>query len=93
MRYPSDVLLSDIGMPDTDGYELLRLARATVDTRSMKAIAVTAFARPEDRERALAAGYDEHLAKPAEPEGLLRTLMRLELKAASHTTLERPGAA
>lgn len=67
-----DVLLTDIGMPGTDGYELLRRVRAVNDAQ--KAIAVTAFARPEDRERALAAGFDEHVAKPVNPVRLLQTL-------------------
>jgi PAS domain S-box-containing protein len=67
-----DVLLSDIGMPGTDGYELLRRVRAR--DAAQKAIAVTAFARPQDRERALAAGFDGHLAKPVNPVRLLQML-------------------
>ena len=64
-----DLIVSDIGMPDMDGYALLREVRArwNGDGRSLVAVAVTAFARPEDRERALAAGYRAHLAKPFEP--------------------------
>jgi len=69
---PCDVLLTDIGMPGTDGYELLRRVRAANDAQ--KAIAVTAFARPEDRDRALAAGFDGHLAKPVNPVRLLHML-------------------
>jgi signal transduction histidine kinase/integral membrane sensor domain MASE1/ActR/RegA family two-component response regulator len=69
---PCDVLLTDVGMPGTDGYELLRRARAV--NGAQKAIAVTAFARPEDRERALAAGFDGHLAKPVNPVRLLQML-------------------
>lgn len=69
---PCDVLLTDIGMPGTDGYELLRRVRAANDAQ--KAIAVTAFARPEDRDRALAAGFDGHLAKPVNPVRLLQML-------------------
>jgi CheY-like chemotaxis protein/two-component sensor histidine kinase len=69
---PCDVLLTDIGMPGTDGYELLRRVRAA--NAAQKAIAVTAFARPEDRERALAAGFDGHLAKPVNPVRLLQML-------------------
>ncbi len=68
-----DVLLTDIGMPDVDGYELLRRVR-TGTHAAIKAIAVTAFARPEDRERALAAGFDDHLTKPIDGVLLLRTL-------------------
>ena len=70
-----DVLLTDIGMPGTDGYELLRRVRAA--NESQKAVAVTAFARPEDRERALAAGFDGHLAKPVNPVRLSRLLSKV----------------
>lgn len=69
---PRDVLLTDIGMPETDGYELLRRVRAAYPAQ--KAIAVTAFARPEDRDRALAAGFDGHVPKPVNPVRLLQML-------------------
>jgi PAS domain S-box-containing protein len=60
-----DVMLSDIGMPGMDGYHLMRRVR-TGDNRyrSVPAIAITAFARPEDRRKALLAGYQLHIAKP-----------------------------
>jgi CheY-like chemotaxis protein len=74
-----DVLLSDIGMPDTDGYELLRRVRAAPFAQP-RAIAVTAFARPQDRERALAAGFDGHVAKPVDPARLLAALAQLGLE-------------
>jgi CheY-like chemotaxis protein len=73
---PFDVLLTDIGMPGTDGYELLRRVRAGGHAQT-KAVAVTAFARPEDREHARAAGFDGHLAKPVNPTRLLQTLATL----------------
>ena len=72
-----DILVSDIGMPGTDGYELLRRVRAQPATTEMPAIAVTAFARPEDRARALAAGFTAHLAKPISPAVLLQVLAHL----------------
>jgi CheY-like chemotaxis protein len=61
-----DVLLSDIGMPGEDGYELIRRVRSLPDKRgrSIPAAALTAYARDEDRERALAAGFQKHIAKP-----------------------------
>jgi CheY-like chemotaxis protein len=62
-------------MPGTDGYELLRLVR--VAYAAQKAIAVTAFARPEDRERTRAAGFDGHLAKPVNPVLLARMLAQV----------------
>jgi signal transduction histidine kinase/ActR/RegA family two-component response regulator len=69
---PCDVLLTDIGMPGTDGYELLRRVRAV--NAAQKAVAVTAFARPEDRTRSLAAGFDGHLPKPVNPVRLLQII-------------------
>jgi CheY-like chemotaxis protein/anti-sigma regulatory factor (Ser/Thr protein kinase) len=64
-----DVLLSDISMPGTDGYQFLRLVRELLDEpgRSMPAIALTAFARDEDRERSLKAGFAMHISKPMDP--------------------------
>jgi CheY-like chemotaxis protein/anti-sigma regulatory factor (Ser/Thr protein kinase) len=63
-----DILISDIGMPEIDGYELMRMARALDGSRAgaLPAIAVTAYARAEDRQRSLLAGYQMHLAKPIE---------------------------
>jgi len=63
------VLLSDIGMPDMDGYQLIRRVRAREKESGgerIAAVAVTAYARPEDRQRSLLAGYQMHLAKPIE---------------------------
>ncbi|HEX2829083.1 MAG TPA: PAS domain S-box protein [Burkholderiales bacterium] len=62
---PPDVLVSDIGMPVTDGYQLMRKIRSTeAKGRRLPALALTAFARAEDRKRAMLAGYQAHLAKP-----------------------------
>jgi len=62
---PPDVLLSDVGMPGMDGYQFMRSVRASdFDYRRVPAIALTAFARGEDRKKALLAGYQSHLAKP-----------------------------
>lgn len=70
-----DLLISDIGMPGMDGYELLRRLRARTDARaSIRAIALTAFARTEDRTRALLAGFQMHVAKPVEPAELIATV-------------------
>ncbi len=77
-----DVLLSDIGMPDIDGYDLIRHVRALSEpTCSMPAIAITAYAEPEDRIQALSAGYQLHLAKPTEPALLAESILGL-LRAA-----------
>ncbi len=69
------VLVSDIGMPDMDGYELLRRVRALDGVAAeVPAIALTAFARPSDRLHSLRAGYIAHLVKPADPLQLLATI-------------------
>jgi CheY-like chemotaxis protein len=75
-RERPDVLVSDIGMPDVDGYELLRRVRALGARRGgrIPAIALTAFARSEDRTRALRAGFLVHVAKPVEPSELVATV-------------------
>jgi CheY-like chemotaxis protein len=63
-----DALVSDIGMPGEDGYELLRKIRAREPERGgrIPALALTAYARAEDTRRALAAGYQMHIPKPVE---------------------------
>jgi CheY-like chemotaxis protein len=70
-----EVIISDIGMPDTDGYQLIRELRAK--KIGAPAIALTAFARPEDARRALAAGYQAHLSKPVDPPKLLALVEQL----------------
>jgi PAS domain S-box-containing protein len=70
-----DVVVSDIGMPIVDGYEFLRRIRRLPGPEARTpAIALTAFARSEDRTRALRAGYIAHVAKPIEPSELLATI-------------------
>ncbi len=71
-----DVLVTDIGMAGIDGYELLRQVRALANpaASSVPAIALTAFARSEDRTRALLAGFLAHVAKPVEPAELIATV-------------------
>ena len=70
-----DVLISDIGMPDEDGYSLIRKVRA-LDI-NIPAVALTAFTRAQDRMRALAAGFQSHVAKPVEPEELATVVASL----------------
>jgi signal transduction histidine kinase/CheY-like chemotaxis protein len=75
-----DVLVSDIGMPDGDGYSLIQEVRQTEASgaeQRLPAVALTAFARTEDRLRALAAGFQMHVAKPVEPEELLMVVASL----------------
>ena len=72
-----DVVLADIGLPGKDGYALLNEIRAIDRGRYVPVAAVTAYARPEDREKALAAGFDAHLSKPAELRTVIETVLRL----------------
>jgi CheY-like chemotaxis protein len=74
-----DVLVSDIGMPDIDGYELLRRVRGLPhpSLRQLPALALTAFARAEDQARSLSSGFDAHLTKPMNPGQVLATVARL----------------
>jgi CheY-like chemotaxis protein/two-component sensor histidine kinase len=71
-----DLLISDIGMPGCDGHELVRRLRQRPPEAGgrIPAIALTAFARPEDRAQAMRAGYQMHLAKPVEPHELVATV-------------------
>ena len=67
-RWKPDVLVTDIGMPGEDGYALLARVRSGHDERAqIPAIALTAFAAPDDRARLLSAGFRLHVAKPVEP--------------------------
>jgi CheY-like chemotaxis protein len=76
---PPDVLLSDIGMPDINGYSLIRRIRSLAGDRGGKtpAIALTAYARPEDAERAFAAGFQAHVTKPVDPDRLAAVVANL----------------
>ena len=73
----ANLLIADIAMPDVDGYELIRRVRAT--HAALPAIAVSAYARPQDRRRALTAGYDGYCAKPVEASQLLRAVREVML--------------
>ncbi|MEG3839536.1 ATP-binding protein, partial [Microcoleus sp. herbarium14] len=74
-----DLLLSDIGMPDTDGYMLLRQVRALPPERGglVPAIALTAYAGEIDYRLALAAGFQRHLSKPLDPDQLVQAMLDL----------------
>ena len=73
-EWPTDVLVCDIGLPDDDGYGLLKRLRDLPEGHAIPAIALTAYARPEDRAKALAAGFRAHLTKPLDPERLLKEI-------------------
>jgi PAS domain S-box-containing protein len=80
-----DVILSDIGMPDVDGYEFVRALRARPADRGgrIPALALSAFARGEDRKLAIASGYQAHVAKPVDPADLVAAITRLTGDAGS----------
>ena len=74
-----DVLLSDLGMPGEDGLSLMRAIRRIPADKgaAVRAIALSAFARPEDRRAALMAGFQRHLAKPVDPSELVLSVSSL----------------
>jgi PAS domain S-box-containing protein len=82
-RAPPDVIVSDIGMPGQDGYELIRRVRGLSPERGGKvpAAALTAFTQSDHRQRALAAGFQLYLAKPIEPDELTAAVAKLAGRA------------
>jgi PAS domain S-box-containing protein len=91
-RHRPHVLLSDIAMPGEDGFELLRQVRElpAAEGGSVPAAAITAFARSEDRRRALLAGFQLHVPKPVEPAELLAVVA--SLSGAVRSNPHRPGS-
>jgi CheY-like chemotaxis protein len=69
---PADLLVTDLALPGMDGFELLAAVRKT--SPHIAAVAVTAFARLDDRSRSLAAGFQAHVSKPIDPQAFVRTL-------------------
>jgi hypothetical protein len=82
LRLPH-VLIADIGLPEQDGYSLIRCVRglAPESGGTTPAIAITAYARDDDRQRALDAGYDAHVTKPVDPDVVCRTVAMLAGRA------------
>jgi CheY-like chemotaxis protein len=84
---PPDALVTDIGLPGEDGYALIRYIRQrdAAHGGSVPAVALTGYARPEDRAQCLAAGFQAHLSKPVEPEELIAAVgvITQHLRAAS----------
>jgi CheY-like chemotaxis protein len=80
---PADVLISDISMPGEDGYALIRKLRADQGPVGLiPAVALTALARAEDQDRALAAGFQRYLAKPVDPAALASIVRALVIDRA-----------
>jgi CheY-like chemotaxis protein len=69
------VLVSDIAMPNETGYDLVQQVRTTARMAQLPAIALTAYDRPEDRERSLKAGFDFHVGKPVDPQYLVHVVV------------------
>lgn len=73
-KAPPDVVLCDIGLPDTDGYQLATALRSNPATARVRLIAVTAYGSEQDQQRSREAGFQLHLVKPVKPERLLEEL-------------------
>lgn len=79
---PPSVIVSDIGMPDQDGYDLIKQMRSLPgEAGRVPAVALTALARAEDRKRALSAGYQKHISKPVDPAELVAVIASLAGRA------------
>ncbi len=87
-RVEPDALLLDIGMPELNGYQLAERIRGTPWGRRALLIAITGWGQEQDKRRALAAGFDHHLTKPVDPNGLEILLQRAAPRAAA----SRPGS-
>jgi PAS domain S-box-containing protein len=83
-QFGPDVVLSDIGMPEHDGYELIARLRELPGGRSVPAVALTALARGEDRTRALRAGFQLHVAKPVDFTELVAVVQNLAALRPAH---------
>ncbi|MBU7584310.1 MAG: PAS domain S-box protein [Nostoc sp. TH1S01] len=79
-EYQPDVLISDIGMPDVDGYTLMQQIKTQLSEKQIPAIALTAYAAEYDQRQALAAGFQLHLAKPVVPEELVRAIASIMIR-------------
>jgi len=78
-----DVLVSDIGMPDEDGYALIRHVRAREVDGNIPAVALTGYVTPEDSARLRAAGFQVHLRKPVDPDEIVGAVASLAARAGS----------
>jgi two-component system CheB/CheR fusion protein len=87
-----NLMITDIGMPEMDGYELVTRLRADAASRNaaLKAIALTAYASIDDRERALQAGFQAHLAKPVNFDELLSIIQKVAERALAIVRIATP---
>jgi CheY-like chemotaxis protein len=87
-----DAVVSDIGLPGLDGWELARRLRAALGA-AVRLVALSGFSRPQDCRRSLEAGFDAHLAKPAEPEDLLALLGPARRRGGTGAAVTAPAPA
>jgi CheY-like chemotaxis protein len=89
-----DIMVSDIGMAGADGYQLIQQVRALQDERiaSIPAVAVTAYARADDRRRLLLAGYQMHISKPVEPQEFVAGIASLVGLTSRNSAFKRAAA-
>jgi two-component system CheB/CheR fusion protein len=73
-EFHPDVVICDVGLPGTDGYDVARAIRADPELHGSRLVALTGYARPEDQRHALEAGFHCHLAKPVTVAALLQAL-------------------
>jgi two-component system CheB/CheR fusion protein len=91
MAHAPDLIISDIKMPVLDGYELIRNIRGVPELSNTPAIALTGLGSKGDVERALAAGFNACLSKPAEPEQIATLIRRLTEKSHAAPAGSNPG--
>lgn len=75
-----DLIISDIGMPEVDGYDLMRMVRTIKGLETVPAIALTGYDRVEDKNMSVAAGYNAHLSKPTDMRRLISLIKELTKK-------------
>ena len=83
-EFDPEIVLLDIGLPDISGYEVARVLRARQGTRPLYIAAVTGWGKPDDRVRALAAGFDQHIVKPTDATTIKLILERAAPVIAAH---------
>ena len=83
-QFVPDVIVSDVGMAEMDGYMLMRQIRSRFAKpgETIRAIALTAYATELDQQKALQAGFQLHMTKPVEPETLVRVIVNVQLNRA-----------
>lgn len=88
--FKPQIVVSDIGMPGRDGYDLVRELRSYSFGKDVPAIALTAYARSQERSKALSAGFQQHLAKPVSAEELVRCIQQVLRSASAGQAMPRP---